>query len=291
MARAGTGAADVFTPQHPVVVAARTGEPDRYLAALYAPPDRRRDLIALAAFAAEVARIPLIVREPMMGAVRLQWWREAIDLPAEQRTGNPIADALREAATRHRLPAGLLLGMLDAIEGELDHEPPIDRQTLLAQIGKRDGALTVLAARVLGAGHVSAVESAAAAAGQAYGLARLLHGLPHRLARGEQPLPTDLVERHGVDARDLASGRLTPAIAAMLDDLLVMARKLGIEAVERVRELDRALQPAFLPLCSLELYLRAATAAGPDRLRVIGPINPLKRFWRFWWAGWRGPRI
>ena len=50
----------------------RRHDPDRYVAALYAPADRRDDLIALHAFNAEIARIRDQVREPMLGEIRLQ---------------------------------------------------------------------------------------------------------------------------------------------------------------------------------------------------------------------------
>ena len=62
-----------------VAAIAREGEPDRYLAALLAPAPEREALLALAAFAAELTRIPLrVVQEPMMGEIRLEWWRTAL---------------------------------------------------------------------------------------------------------------------------------------------------------------------------------------------------------------------
>ena len=52
--------------------AARSLEPDRYLSALLAPLAAREDLITLAAFLGEAARVPAIVSEPMIGEIRLQ---------------------------------------------------------------------------------------------------------------------------------------------------------------------------------------------------------------------------
>ena len=57
---------------------------DRYLTALFAKADRREALFALAAFNLEVAKIPEVVSEPMLGEMRLQWWREVIDEIAER---------------------------------------------------------------------------------------------------------------------------------------------------------------------------------------------------------------
>src|SRR5712692_11899062 len=51
---------------------------DRYQTALFAPASRREALLALYAFNYEIARVRESVTEPMLGQIRLQWWREAI---------------------------------------------------------------------------------------------------------------------------------------------------------------------------------------------------------------------
>ena len=88
--RAGSAAA---SEREAVRAAARELDYDRYLAALLAPRRARDDLMALAAFHGEIARIPLTVREPAIGDIRLQWWRDALRTPAGTATGNPVADA------------------------------------------------------------------------------------------------------------------------------------------------------------------------------------------------------
>src|SRR5262245_20169358 len=112
-----------------VAAAAREGEPDRYLAALLAPAQRREALLAVAAFAAEVARVPfLAVREPAMGEVRLQWWRDALEQPGDARTGHAVADAVRAAVARYNLPAATMpaatmTSLIDGHSEALDPAP------------------------------------------------------------------------------------------------------------------------------------------------------------------------
>ena len=90
-ADAGSGAG-AAAGGDPVIASARSGEPDRYLAALLAPPAARADLLALAAFASELARVPsLVTREPTMGEIRLQWWRDALAArPARRAPAIPL---------------------------------------------------------------------------------------------------------------------------------------------------------------------------------------------------------
>ena len=57
----------------------RAADPDRYFSALFAPAPLRPLLFALYAFNHEVARVAETVREPMLGAIRLEWWRETVE--------------------------------------------------------------------------------------------------------------------------------------------------------------------------------------------------------------------
>src|SRR5580692_5197211 len=57
----------------------RVADPDRYFASLFAPAPLRPQLFALYNFHHEVARIAETVREPMLGAIRLEWWRETAE--------------------------------------------------------------------------------------------------------------------------------------------------------------------------------------------------------------------
>ena len=58
--------------------ALRRADRDRFLCALAAPSHLRPDLITLYAFNAELAGIADKVSEPMLGLIRLQWWRDAL---------------------------------------------------------------------------------------------------------------------------------------------------------------------------------------------------------------------
>src|SRR5262245_26570560 len=127
---------------------ARDGEPDRYLAALLAPRGQRDALLALAAFSAEIRRIPLLAHEPAMGEIRRQWWRDALTLPPELRSGHPVADTIRAATRSYQLPVDLLVGFIDATSCYLGGETLGDAQ-LEVHLSHSEGVLFDLAGRVL----------------------------------------------------------------------------------------------------------------------------------------------
>jgi 15-cis-phytoene synthase len=273
-----------------VAASARAGEPDRYLAALLAPPAAREGLLALAAFSAELGRIGhLVTREPMMGEIRLQWWRDALQ-PADPgaRTGNPIADALCEAMARHHLPTPLLLGMIDAHGSDLQPEPFATEDALGAYLAGSESAQFTLAAHVLGEAAPARpdLEAASAAAGHAYGPVRLLLGLPHALARGFSPVPRSRLEQAAI--ADLASESDPAKIAAVIQGLHAEVLRNLEAARQHVANLPRPTRIAFLPLALVEPYLRALEKPGQNPLRDLAEIAPLRRIWRIGRAHWLG---
>src|SRR3954465_11423378 len=93
----------------------RERDPDRYFSALFAPAEKRPLLFALYAFNHELARIGETVREPMMGEIRLQWWRETVESAREGKPrAHDVSRALFELFRRVELPASILGAMMDA---------------------------------------------------------------------------------------------------------------------------------------------------------------------------------
>lgn len=263
-----------------ILTAARQGEFDRYASALLAPSAVRNDLLALAAFAAELARIaPLTRREPAMGEIRLQWWREALGGSEPARTGNPIADAVDAAARRHGWPRESLLGIVDAHAHDALADPFADDAEMRGTFALGEGALFTLAARTLGAGP-DAVASFAGNAGAAYGIARLLVALPQSLTRNHAPIPQSRLASAGVRIEALLAGEDTPAIRSLLAALARQAHTELAAALRGVAELPRGFRVAFLPLALVRPYLRATDVSGRHPLRDSADVTPLRRLLR-----------
>lgn len=289
---AGSASSPTAADADAVVAAARAGEPDRYLAALLAPPPARAGLLALAAFSAEIGRVPFIAtREPAIGEIRLQWWRDALE-PSDDRarTGNPVADALRAAVGRHALPRALLLDMIEARSFDVGGEIMADDAALQNYLWKSEGVLFALAVRILSAdpGADNHVAAAAAASGHAYGMTRLLLGLAHALACGHLPLPQTRLESSGVTRQELLDGDAGDSVTVLLASLREEARKSVAVGRQHVANLPREARASFLPLALVEPYLRAMQRRGRDLLRAPAEIAPLTRVVRIAMAHWLG---
>jgi phytoene/squalene synthetase len=162
------------------------GDPDRFLAAMAAPPEARQRLFPLYAFNLEIARAPLLTQEPLIAEMRLQWWRDALGEIAEgvqvraHEVTVPLAAALRPEDA---------LGLADLIEArrmDIAAEPWPDAAALLDYLDRTAGTLLWTAARSLDAG---ADEAAVRALGRAQGLANWMLAAPQLVALGREPFP------------------------------------------------------------------------------------------------------
>src|SRR3954447_23588970 len=104
----------------------RRHDRDRYQTALFAPADRRESLFALYAFNYEVARVREAVTTPMLGQIRLQWWREIVDAayagtPARR---HEVAQPLVAAIAGFGLSRTYFERIIDTRERDLDDAPP-----------------------------------------------------------------------------------------------------------------------------------------------------------------------
>jgi phytoene synthase len=267
---------------------ARTGDFDRALAASFAPRDARPDLLALCAFNVELARIAEQVSEAQLGAIRLQWWREAIARSLKgDAVGHPVADAFGETARARALPAETIAALIDARQFDVADKIMPDWKSLETYLKDTAGAMFALSGACLGTGG-PALGEAADRAGLAYGLTGLMRALPAHAAGGRVYLPADMLVSRGTSPEAVLAGSSSQGLRTVLATLREQARDACAEARQRVAGLERPARAAFLPLRLADPYLAALEAldrSGADPLREVADINPLYRFWRL--ATWR----
>lgn len=267
---------------------ARVGDFDRALAASFAPRQARPDLLALCAFNVELARIAEQVSEAELGAIRLQWWREAVAQSLEgEAAGHPVADAFGTAARRRAFPAAIVATLIDARQFDVADKIMPDWDALETYLKRTAGSMFALAGYCLGA-QGPALEDAAGRAGVAYGLTGLMRALPVHAAQGRVYLPADRLKFHGTSPEAVLAGSASRGLSELLAALREKAQGACDEARQAVARLERPARAAFLPLSLVDPYLAALEALdrrGGDPLREIAGINPLLRFWRM--AVWR----
>lgn len=263
----------------------RQRDQDRYWSTLFVPAPKRPALLALYAFNTELAHIAAAAKEPMVAQIRLQWWRDAIDLAAPgTKTGNPVADALADAILEHDLPKESLIRMADA---RSPGEPPAGLPELKDSLHWESGTVFELAAAILG-DRSELGRKAAAHAGFAYGLMQTLRTIPQQASRGKLLLPPSFLESRGIALADIYRGKNSAALGAALADMRGAANRALQQFRALAPQIDPGTWPAFIPLTLVKPYLKAMAAPGLNPLQTAVTLNPARRFWRIWRAARRG---
>jgi phytoene synthase len=244
----------------------RRHDPDRFLTALYAPPPERESLMTLYAFNLEVAKVRESVSEPMLGEIRLQWWREALD---EAYAGGPIrrhavAEPLAALVRARGLTRAHLDRLIDARARDLYDEPPKTTDDLISYAEETSSTVVWLALEALGVPSGGAETEAGRAVGIAWALVGLLRAMPHHLRQRRSYLPQDLEAAHAVDRRTMDELKGSPQLAAAVQALAGRARGFLSEARSVRGSVPAAALPALLPAVLADGYLRRLARAGYD---------------------------
>jgi len=237
-------------------------DPDRYYASLFAPAERRPLLFALYAFNHEIARVAESVREPMLGEIRLQWWREAVEGARDgQPRAHDVVRALAELFARVGPPMELFEAMIEARSLDAANETFADLAALEAYCGQSSGVLMRIAALVLG----EDIDDLAREAGIAYGLTGLLRAIPFHAARGKLYLPLDMIVEADLSGDEIIAGKAGPGLKQIIGKIAAHAAK-RLEAARALSRSRRAL-PALLPAALVPRYLKLVTKPDFDPFR------------------------
>lgn len=267
----------------------RAQDRDRFLAALFAPQDKRRHLLALYAFNLDVARVREMVREPLPGEVRLAWWREVIEGQGRGEVeGHPVAAALLDTAERFALPRQTLIALADARIFDLYDDAMPSVADLEGYAGETASALLQLSALVLAPEAAAQAGDLSGHGGVAIAMAGLMRAFPIHAARGQCYVPLDLLARHGIGRDEAVAGTLTPELRAALADWRAEAgRHLSAAraAAERLKG-RMAIAAPYLPLALVGGDLKAL-ARVKDPFREVAGLSPFRRQFAVWRAARR----
>lgn len=160
-----------FCLHQDVIDRLKGADPDRVRAAMFADMETRSRLMLLYAFHLELAKVPELVSEPMIGQIRYQWWREAIAeiYETDGVRKHEITTPLRALLHEYDIPRYWVDQLIDGRERDIDPRPfesLIEAQDYCAATS---GALMKIAVKLCGAEPEEGVE----AAGTAWGLTGL----------------------------------------------------------------------------------------------------------------------
>ena len=268
-------------------------DPDRRMAALFAPPEIRGRLFALYAFYHEIAKVPDTVSEGVIGEMRLAWAREAVedlfaDPPKVRR--HDVYEALSELRNAPGAPGKAeVVTLVEARAADLGEGPFPTRDDRRDYVDRTAVSLMRLAARLAKPDLDLGAEPGAAimAAGRLWGFTGLIRAFPALCQAGRPPFSADELAGADVTELDLAKGRKADQALKALAGLIKEAEEARAMLGRTRASLPAEVFPAVGYAGLARGYLKAAKRlSDPYREPADRPLSA--RQWRLTWASLTG---
>lgn len=222
----------------PCAALVRDLDPDLFRAALFAREPLREAVMVLLAFDVELSKATARASEPIIAAMRLQWWRDVVGEafgdapPRAHEVAGPLTALIRD----HALPEALFDRLFTAREAEL--HAPMSADAFAAWLRDRTAPLLALVGHA--ALHPPFDGQALEAVGQAMALSFALRNAVAMAGEGAFLLPVA-----GLDRAALARGETTASARDVV-------RRLAEETAQRL-SLARQVKPphAIRPILRL----------------------------------------
>ncbi len=267
----------------------RRHDHDRYLTTLFVPAADREAVLALFAFNLEIARVRESVSEPMLGQIRLQWWRDAInEIYAGTERQHPVVQHLAIAIRGHGLTREKLDELVDTREFDLTDGPPATLPELEDYAAGSSGALLELVQEVLGQHGRASPITAARHIGIAWSLVGLIRAFPYHARTKRLFLPAGLLDSAGIDRRQLFERATAPGLSQVVEQLVVAAEKHLTGARALRPEIPTNARAGLLLATLATTYIRAIRRASyepselpqnvPGRIAKLVTVSLLRRY-------------
>lgn len=235
----------------------REDDPERYYVSLFAPAAKQPHLWALLAFNQEVAKTRESVSEPMIGEIRLQWWREALaGISAGTPREHPVVQGLQAIPAFARIRP-LLDTVIDGRAQDLEMEAETGFSTLEQYADMVGGALHEAAALVLAESLSDHDRSLVRSSGKAWAMLGILRALPYQIA---DPKAFSVTGATTQGLAGMSAAELEERLKPLLDPTKAHVER---EFAEASRKADnRAVKPLLAINALTKRHMRALKRAG-----------------------------
>ena len=251
---------------------------DRWLISLFAPMPSRSRIHALLAFNGEISKVRETVTEVLLGDIRFQWWRDALNnMEDEKYLNHPILRSLKIIISEHDLDTSLFEDIINARSKDLDPCPFVANTELLEYARGTGGLLSGLTYRVMG-NREEAGYKAAQQVGRAFALTGIIRAIPYHASQDLLLIPQEILKNHDLFPENIFREENRLAFYDVVKDLVALAEKEQLEAVRVVQQRPKSEKPSYSLLALNNLYLSRIRNSGFDpahRRLDIGPVRKI----------------
>ncbi|MCZ2203767.1 phytoene/squalene synthase family protein [Bartonella sp. A05] len=259
----------------------RATDRDRYISVLFAPKKKRRALAALYAFNVEIARIRESVSDPLIGEIRLRWWRDSIANDEVQNSvNNPILSDLLAIIPLFNLPKTAFLRYCEARIFDLYNDPITNIHDLESYCTETAGIILQLSCQILDFDAAQDFTKACRHGGIAQALSGILRLLSFMQLQYQCYFPADVLKSVGVDREDLMVNRINDEQKNhIVEAMVALSRDHYRKFYEYSIALPKTLKPAFLPLAVTPASLQKSVQLGAAVFQESATSSLLHRYW------------
>ncbi|MFP6712964.1 MAG: squalene/phytoene synthase family protein [Rhodospirillales bacterium] len=241
----------------------RRQDRDRFLCTLFAPEDAREGLFTLLAFNAEIAKSREVVSEPLLGEIRLQWWRDAIERiyadPAGNFDDHAIVAGVAKIINHDNLSRSLFDQLINARSRDMIDEPPKNDTELREYAVGTVGRLNALMLELLQPSGTQRSENLAEASEHvsvAWALTGIIRASSILSKYKRIFMPQSLMQDCGFDTYTFQAQKPTPEIRSAIKHMVEIARaEIGHARSKLGGKIDKRYRAIFLQASLAELFL------------------------------------
>jgi phytoene synthase len=244
------------------------------------PPVKRDAMFAVYAYCREIDDIADDPAPTAEKRARLAAWRQEIDRLYAGKPTYLTAKALLGPVRDFDLQRQDFLDLIDGMEmdaTEAMRGPPMRELELYCD--RVAGAVGMLSIRVFGCSHQRA-RDLARALGRALQLTNILRDMAEDAERERLYLPAELLDKHGIAARDADAVLAHPNLPKVCEELAGIAQGYFDAAIDALRDCDRKLmRPAVVMMWVYRNILARLIARGWTRIDEPVSLPKVQKLW------------
>jgi len=266
----------------------RQHEYENFLCTLLLPEEARRGATAVRAFNIEIAQVRDSIKDRMIGDMRMQFWRDAVDSMYDPKKavpkGNPIIAELHSAIEAHRLSKSWLMRVIESRQDHLAEKPHATLDALENYSETTVSSINYLILETLNI-RETRVDHVASHLGKAQGIVTAIRAVPFHARQRRVLLPTDILIKHGASAEDFIQGKQSDAVREVIFDLASQAHA-HLDAGRSMSEaVPKSARAAFLTSVATHDFLMRLRKLDfdPFHPKIIerNQLLPMRLWWKY----------
>ncbi|XP_077264160.1 NADH dehydrogenase (ubiquinone) complex I, assembly factor 6 homolog sicily isoform X1 [Temnothorax americanus] len=271
-----------------IFISYKNNDYENFLCTLLLPRGIKSAAFAVRAFNVEVAQVEDQVRDSRIGAMRLQFWTDALNgIYNDSPPRSPVALELHRILQRHKLSKRYFKRLIDARLNKLSGSIFVDLESLERYCDYTTSSIYYLLLEAQGTASVNA-DHAASHFGRAYGLVTLIRSVPYNARKRVMVLSQDILLKNGVSSESIFQGQSSAGFQDAVLEVASCARQHLKVATSLKKKAGKDLNVIFLPTVCVENYLEKLRKADFDvfhpTLQKRNGILPLQLLWRKIWS-------